>query len=164
MKCKKIILLFCLTFFIFAGCTKDAKISGNQWFLGENSFTDAIRIASTSISDLFSLYLIDTIGIADFQTEISLILTQLQAAEIAFANKCAMIEVDSQSFASKRGADAISSAYQTTIKFLESSLKNESSKEELKKQYSIWRESLTRDIATYYVAKQLIEEADKKNE
>ena len=75
-----------------------------------------------------------------------------------------MIEVDSQSFASKRGADAISSAYQTTIKFLESSLKNESSKEELKKQYSIWRESLTRDIATYYVAKQLIEEADKKNE
>ena len=160
MKSIKIITVFCIVL-LFVGCTKTPKNAANDWLIEQSDFVETIEIASTSISDLFSLYLIDAISMEDFSAELFLLKAQLNIAKMEFTNKQSEIAINSYSFASKCGIEAITSAYRITIDFLNDSLQYFSDKKYILNKYIIWRRDLTKETATYYTAKQLIEEVAK---
>lgn len=159
MKLIKIVTFFCVVILLFEGCTKTVKDTANDWLMEQSDFIETIEIASTSISDLFSLYLIDAISMEDFSAELSLLKVQLDAARSKFIHKQSEIEINSHSFASKCGIEAIASAYRITIDFLNDSLQYVLDKKNILNKYITWRNDLTQKVATYFTAKQLIEEA-----
>lgn len=161
MKNIKIFILFCVALLFVTGCAKTGKITANNWLMEQSAFAETIQVASTSISDLYSLYLIDTICIEDFSAELSMLETQLSAYKLEFISKQSEIMPNSQSFASKCGIEAVCSAFTITIELLNYSLQHLSDKESILNKYTIWRNDLTKEIATYFTAKQLIEETVK---
>lgn len=141
-------------------CSCSAKgIPANQWLLEQETASDDLQQASISISDLFSLFLVGSIGKNDFETEIDLLTASLQLSQLQYQDTQKDIAPGSHSYSSKCGQEALDNAYTITLDFLSVSKTQLDNPNVLAHHYLEWQDSFLTQIATYLTAKTFIEES-----
>lgn len=156
MKRKLSALFLCLLLL----CSCSAKgIPANQWLLEQDTASDDLQQASISISDLFSLFLVGSIGKSDFETEIDLLIASLQLSQLKYQDTQKDIEPGSHSYSSKCGQEALDNAYAITLDFLSVSKTVLDDPSVLAHHYLEWRDSFLTQIAAYLTAITFIEES-----
>lgn len=131
----------------------------NQWLLEQETASNDLQQASISISDLFSLFLIGSIGKSDFETEIDLLIAGLQLSQLQYQDTQKDIEPGSHSYSSKCGQEALDNAYAITLDFLSASKSELDDPSVLAHRYLEWRDSFLTQVAAYLTAKTFIEES-----
>lgn len=141
-------------------CSCSAKgMPANQWLLEQDTVSDDLQQASISISDLFSLFLVGSIGKSDFETEIDLLIASLQLSQLKYQDTQKGIEPGSHSYSSKCGQEALDNAYAITLDFLSVSKTVLDDPSVLAHHYLEWRDSFLTQIAAYLTAITFIEES-----
>lgn len=140
---------------LLSGCTQQG-MPANEWILEQHNVCFDLEQSSKSISDLFSLYLIEAIDPSDFKNELKLLIFQLQISQAEYMKSKDNIQPATHSYASKSGQEALDNAYNTTLDFLETTLDSECVPNDLIYPYLEWRDSFITYIATYLTAKSFI--------
>ena len=154
-KIKPVVILMLVSILLITGCANEA-LTGNEWLLAQEDFYEDLHQICLEIDDVFSLYLIGSMGTKDFQNELVFLNIETTACQKQYEQQNAKIKPGSHSFASKIGMEALDHALSSIQSFLNICGKNIDDTEELARSYIEFKDNILTDVAAYVTARDLI--------
>lgn len=138
---------------LFAGCA-GKTITGNEWLLVQEQCLDDLQAYTSSMDDVYTLFLTSAITNEDFLNEVRLLKTQYGTLNQFYEKLKAEhpVKEGSHSYVSKRGTEGIEKSYEVIGKILDNTLDGQGrpkSAQELSYTYLAYKQELTAALSEF---------------